>query len=258
MLDKYYNTKITSTILRHDIFSDLEYLDISDNQNIKDINHLKNLKSLVCRGEKSALCQNGIRKLKLEELYCYGNKHIYDISFMKNTLRRIEPNDNIRLELRNDKICGRSKPCMIVFLLIIALLFVVLCMILASAYYGYLKRTSNKDNNSMKIYTENNVVLCNVGRLFSMENIVTETNNLESTNHTHSILPIFSPEIRYYICGIDGMTRSSGHRYSFLNTIIIASSMFFLLLMLIVSATSLFVVYYMDENALFLASHEQC
>lgn len=162
LADQYYSTKITDACLRQNIFSNLRQLDISNNSNVKNINHLIKLKSLICRGEKSALCQNGIKKLRLEELYCRGNEHIYDISHMKNTLKYLEPNNNIRFGFHNEKFCGFSKPCIIVLALITMMLFVIFCMIWASAYYGSIKNDLDKASSYVETiaYVKNITKIC--------------------------------------------------------------------------------------------------
>ena len=146
-VDQYYCTKITESCLHQNMFNCLEHLDISNNPYIKNINHLKNLRSLVCRGKNSALRQRGIKNLKLEKLYCSENEYINDISHMKNTLKYLEPNDNIKLGVHRENICGFTKPCIMVMILITTLLLAMFCMILASVYYGSIKNDLYQENN---------------------------------------------------------------------------------------------------------------
>jgi hypothetical protein len=63
--------------------SDIEYLDVSGNTNIADINHLTNLQILKINKyyHQSKLCDDGItRCTKLSELYLLDNNCVTDIS----------------------------------------------------------------------------------------------------------------------------------------------------------------------------------
>lgn len=152
ILDPSYGIKITNICLYQNIFSSLEQLNISDNENVKDINHLVMLKKLICRGENSVLGQKGIKNIRLEELYCSNNKYINDINHMKSTLKYIEPNDNIKYDSYRDKLCGCTRPCLLTSIILITLSIIIFCLIFNGVYFGLIYDT--KYNN----YVSENMV----------------------------------------------------------------------------------------------------
>src|SRR5690606_27443971 len=68
-LSSYYITQEGIKDLRN-----IENLDISFNSKIIDVNHLTKLKIL-----RTKLTQEGIKDLKIKNIYNYGNYHLYTI-----------------------------------------------------------------------------------------------------------------------------------------------------------------------------------
>lgn len=169
--NNYFLEKITKKYLKQNIFSELVELDISNNERIDDVNYLKNLKKLICRGKNSKLSQYGIKDLKLKELYCEGNTHIYDIGHMKDTLIYLEPNYNIKNCVYKDNFCCFYKEHVLYLAIISFVFFTALLFIWFGIYFGlisrevyintqYIKTTANLDAISTTSYKCCNLI-CN-------------------------------------------------------------------------------------------------
>lgn len=175
------NINFTKSFLKQPIFSELVELDISGNECIDNINYLRNLKKLICRGEDCILNQEGISRLKLEELYCEGNVHIYDVGHMKDTLKYLESNKNIRNGVYKDlpfnNITRHNILCTAITFLIC---FIIFLSIWFGIYFGLISGEVYKNTQ----YIETNAKVDNITTMpYTCCNLICNTcTNCNSTN----------------------------------------------------------------------------
>jgi hypothetical protein len=76
---------ITQEIIKQEKYRNLKYLNITDNKNITDINHLHKLKILNASGSKCKLGDKGISDLagNIKELIIINNQFITDINHLQ-------------------------------------------------------------------------------------------------------------------------------------------------------------------------------
>ena len=77
-----YSKKLTTKILKYNIFKNVVSLNVSYNNKIKDVSFMNNLKYLNA-SMYSKVNQNGIKGLDLIELNINNNKNIVNVTFMK-------------------------------------------------------------------------------------------------------------------------------------------------------------------------------
>lgn len=90
-VDPKYTKNISQKMIEQPKYKYLKKIDLSNNNKIKNLNHLKNtLKVLICGGYKCKINQESISDLRLEELYAQNNKYIHNLDHMKETLKILD------------------------------------------------------------------------------------------------------------------------------------------------------------------------
>ena len=85
-----YRHRLNQQIIEQNKYRYVTKLDVCDNRQIKNVNHMKNtLKKLNC-GWNCGIDQNGISQLNLIELYTFDNKKIKNVNHMKETLKILD------------------------------------------------------------------------------------------------------------------------------------------------------------------------
>lgn len=99
-ISKQQRLNLTNDILKQKKFRNLKYLNISNNQNVTEIDHLIRLEILIARGMKCVLNQSSIQNLNLVELDVHNNLRITDL----NHMTRLEKLDISQKHLELDQI----------------------------------------------------------------------------------------------------------------------------------------------------------
>ena len=84
-----YLKRLDQQIIEQHKFRFVEKLNLCNNENIKNVNHMKTLKILDCCGRNNVVNQNGISELNLIAINIFDNKNI-KINYMKYTLKVLE------------------------------------------------------------------------------------------------------------------------------------------------------------------------
>lgn len=193
----YPSTRFTESFLKQKIFSELVELDISNNEYISSVNYLNNLKKLICRGQNSRLSQQGIKDLKLYELYCEGNIHIYDVGHMKDTLVHFESNDNIKESIYNEIFCF----CDRLGIYCMSIMFLILSIIFASIWFGIYFGLISEEVYKKTQYIETVVKVNNITITpFICCNLICDTCTMCNSTNIPSCMVLIANDTSGYCC----------------------------------------------------------